>query len=266
MRMPVAALILIAAAACSPAEQKSAEQPPAAEAPVSEADQRPPVDPEALAALERMGAYLRTLQAFEVHAETTRDMVLDGTEQKVQFAGTGVYRIRRPNAFYLEANTDRRQRTFYYDGTTFTIYSPRMNVYAQRPAPATIREMVDEMQERYNIPVPLSDLFYWGAEPVPEDLELASVIGFARINGQEAGHYAFRQGDVDWQVWIARGDRPLPLKVVITTTSDPAQPQFTSVLTWNLNPTFNAQTFAFQPPERAHEIQIADAGAPAEAN
>lgn len=256
MREFIAALVLVGAAACSPPAEKQATAPEAQ--PQAAADERPAVDPEAIAALERMGAYLRTLQAFEVRAETTMDNVLDGTEQKVQFAGEGLYRIRRPNAFFLEANTDRRHRQFYYDGTTFTIFSPRMNVYAQRPAPATIREMVDEMENRYNIPVPLADLFYWGSEPVP-DLQLASVIGFARMNGQDSDHYAFRQGDIDWQIWIARGDRPLPLKVVITTRSDPAQPQYTSELAWNLNPTFTASTFAFRPPGQAHEIQIAEA-------
>jgi hypothetical protein len=256
MRGVIVALLLVTTAACSPSE-KQAEAP---QTPAPAADERPPVDPAATAALDRMGAYLRTLTDFEVRAQTTTDMVLDDTEQKVQFAGDGLYRIHRPNAFYLESNTDRRQRRFYYNGETFTIYSPRQNVYAQRPAPATIREMVDQMQERYDIPVPLSDLFYWGLEPVG-DLELASHIGFARMNGQEADHYAFRQGDLDWQIWIARGDQPLPLKVVITTRSDPAQPQYTSELAWNLNPRFDPSTFAFRPPDGAHEIHIVEARA-----
>jgi hypothetical protein len=90
-------------------------------------------------------------------------------------------------------------------------------------------------------------------------VQLASHIGFARINGQNTDQYAFRQGDIDWQIWIARGDRPLPLKVIITTRSDPAQPQFTSVLSWNLNPRFSNATFAFNPPRDAHEIRIAEA-------
>lgn len=268
MKTLTAALLLLVAAACGPVEQQDkagsqsaeteAAAPPAAPA-------APAVDPAAIEALTRMSAYLRTLQTFEVRAVTSRDEVLNDTEQKVMFDGNGLYQIRRPNAFYLEANTDRRQRRYYYDGTTFTIYSPRMDVYAQRPAPGTIREMVDQMQDRYNIPVPLADLFYWGTEPVPNDLELASVIGPARINNQDTMQYAFRRGDIDWQVWIAKGDRPLPLKVVITTRSDPERPQYTSVLTWNTNAHFAPTTFAFRPPSGAHEIQIAEAQTQSEA-
>ena len=261
MRMRVAALVLLVTAACSPAEQKGAAAPESAESKTA-APEAPAVDPRAVEALMRMSAYLRTLQSFEVRATTTMDQVLTDTEQKVQFAGNGIYRIRRPNAFYLESNTDRRQRTFYYDGTTFTIFSPRMGVYAQRPAPATIREMVTEMEERYAIPVPLADLFYWGSEEVQQDeFELASLIGFARIADQDADHYAYRQGDIDWQIWIARGERPLPLKVVITTRSDPAQPQFSSELAWNTSASFAPATFAFRAPSGAHQIQLAEAEA-----
>jgi hypothetical protein len=261
MKTRAAALMLLVAAACGPVQQQDKAAPESAETKAA-APELPAVDPAATQALARMSEYLRTLRTFEVRARTTMDDVLIDTEQKIQFAGDGIYRIRRPNAFYLESNTDRRQRRFYYDGTTFTIYSPRMNVYAQRPAPATIREMVTEMEERYQIPVPLADLFYWGAEGEPaESFELASNIGFARINGQDADHYAFRRGDIDWQIWIARGDRPLPLKVVITTRSDPAQPQFTSELTWNTNASFSPATFAFNAPDGVHEIQIAEAEA-----
>ena len=263
MKTHVAALLLLVTAACSPPEQKAQTSPESAESKTAAAPGTPPpVDPAATQALARMSEYLRTLRTFEVRARTTMDDVLVDTEQKIQFGGEGIYRIRRPNAFYLESNTDRRQRRFYYDGTTFTIYSPRMNVYAQRPAPATIREMVTEMEERYAIPVPLADLFYWGAEGEPaESFELASKIGYARVNGQDTDQYAFRRGDIDWQIWIARGDRPLPLKVVYTTRSDPAQPQFTSELTWNTNASFSPATFAFRAPEGVHEIQLAEAEA-----
>lgn len=257
MKMRVAGLMLLLAAACGPVEQ--AEEAPAepARSATGAAQAAPAVDPAAIEALSRMGAYLRTLQNIEVRSKTSIDEVLVDTGQKVQFGGEGLYRIRRPNAFYLESNTDRRWRRFYYDGQTFTIFSPRMGAYAQRPAPATILEMVSEMEDRYGIPVPLADLFYWGTEPV-DDLELASHIGYARVAGQDTDQYAFRRGDIDWQIWIARGDRPLPLKVVITTRSDPAQPQYVSELTWNTNARFSRGTFAFHPPSGAHEIRIAE--------
>ncbi len=114
------------------------------------------------------------------------------------------------------------------------------------------------METRYGIQVPLADLFYWGStQENPAEFTAASRIGYARIAGQDCDQYAMRQGDKDWQVWIARGARPLPLKVVITSYTEEGQPQFTSELAWKINPRFNAKTFAFSSPKNVHAIQLA---------
>ena len=226
MRTSVAVLILTLVA-CSPAPEKAktAEAPAQQPAPAQVAPSSS-VDPEATAALERMGAYLRTLTAFEVRADTTIDEVDADNGQKLQFGGATTYRVRRPNAFYVETVTDRRHRQFYYDGSQFTVYSPRMKLYAQAAAPATIAETIALLEERYDINLPLTDLFYWGTPQADlSNMTAASHVGFARINGADCDQYAFRQGAVDWQIWIQRGDRPLPRKLVITSREEQGQPQ-----------------------------------------
>ena len=35
------------------------------------------------------------------------------------------------------------------------------------------------------------------------------------IDDDLCDHYAFRQGKIDWQIWITTGSKPLPRKVVI---------------------------------------------------
>jgi hypothetical protein len=51
-------------------------------------EQKPAIDPQAIAALERMGAYLRTQAAMKVDVEMATDDVLPNG-QKVEFGGTG---------------------------------------------------------------------------------------------------------------------------------------------------------------------------------
>ena len=46
--------------------------------------------------------------------------------------------------------------------------------------------------------------------------------------------------------------------MVITTTTDEARPQQTSVLTWNLAPSYNDAAFVFDPPTDAHKIVFAE--------
>lgn len=257
MRLPIL-IAAVLAAACSRAPQTSEQ----AKAPTQQQQQAAApasaVDPAAMAALDRMGAYLRTLENFEVRADTTLDEVDADTGQKLQFEGNTLYRVARPHAFFVETNTDRRHRQFYYDGTKFTIYSPRMGFYAQAPAPGTIAETVALVEDRYDIDMPLKDLFYWGTPEVDNsNITSAQHIGFARIDGADTDQYAFRQDPVDWQIWIQRGDRPLPRKLVITSREEEGQPQFASELSWNVNPRFTNATFAFSPPAQARQIRFA---------
>jgi hypothetical protein len=215
------------------------------------------VDPDSVAALDKMGAYLRTLGSFSLKTDTLKDSVLDNG-QKVQFAGNAEYKVRRPNAFAVTVSDDRKVRQFLYDGKNFTVFSPRIGYFATVPAKPTIREVLATIYDKFNIQMPLADLFRWGTDDDHRDNITSAVnVGYAKINGVEADQYAFRQGKIDWQVWIQRGDKPLPLKIVITDTSDNAMPEYGAVLHWNTAATFNDATFAFNPPKGAKPINIA---------
>ena len=76
-----------------------------------------------------MGAYLRTMKSFGVDVKGARDEVMDDG-QKIMIAGTVNYLVRSPDRFRAEINTDRKQRTIYYNGKTMTLYAPRMHYYA----------------------------------------------------------------------------------------------------------------------------------------
>jgi hypothetical protein len=213
------------------------------------------VEPAAYDALKRMSAYLNTLKSFEVRSTTVRDEVVSNG-QKLQFGGTVTYKVRRPDGFVIETAEDRRVRQLIYDGKSLALYAPRMGFYARVDAPPTIRQTLDAL-ESYDVHIPLEDLFVWGTDNDWRGaLKAGYVVGYAHINGQDAVQYAFREEGVDWQIWIAEGDKPLPLRVVITSTDSPSQPQFSSDLTWNTAPQFDAAAFTFTPPADAKPIPI----------
>jgi len=236
------------------AQASSAKQPGSAASAPKRANT---VEPAARAALSRMGAYLRTLQAFEVTANTTLDEVTD-EGQKLQFGGTNTYRFKRPDGFMIQTSTDRQVREIYYDGKALTIFAPRMGFYVSVPAPPTIRQTLDAAKDKYGVELPLEDLFRWGtADDRHPDLKSGYEVGYAKIDGVDTDQYAFSEDGFDWQIWIQRGDQALPRKVVITTTFEAAQPQYVAVLNWKVNPTFEAATFVFKPPPDAKPITIA---------
>jgi hypothetical protein len=220
------------------------------------------IDPDALAALKRMGDYLRTLNAFQVKADiTTENVGNDG--QKLQLMSTADMIAKRPDKLRVEVVNSRQPRTFYYDGKSFTLWAPRLKYYATVDAPPTARELFLKLEDKYNIEMPFVDLFKWGTPDAnTNEITDATDIGPAVVNGITTEQYAFRQPGLDWQVWIQAGDFPLPLRLVLTTTDDDARPQHTSQYAWNLAPSYTDKAFAFVAPPDAKKITFAEAGAP----
>ena len=225
----------------------------------------PALDEGAINGLKAMGAYLRGLKSFQVEVATTdEDVLADG--QKFQSEGTTTILARMPDRLRAEVDSHSLQRLYLYDGKNFTLFAKRANFYATEPAPATVGKLDDMLSEKYGFSVPLADLFRWGgANWSPEGITAATRFDPTVVGGTTCDHFAFRQEGIDWQIWIQRGDHPLPLKLVITTTTDEARPQHTAVYTWNLAPSFNDTAFAFDPPAGAGKVMLAEAKAAADA-
>lgn len=198
--------------------------------------------------LNRMGTALRALSSFELKADvTTEEVLMSG--QKLQNSALMTFNVTRPNRLFIDVASEQRRRQFFYDGKTFTVYSPALGYFAAVDAPPTIKALMQDASDRYGIELPMTDLFSWGTEAFPIDrIRSAVYAGTDRINGQVCEHLAFRQKSVDWQVWINQGQPALPCKLVIVNTEDPAQPTTTAVYSWTTKPTFTDARFRFAAP------------------
>lgn len=213
------------------------------------AQQNSLLEPDAMAALTKMGGYLRSLKAFQVDVITsTEDVLEDG--QKVQFGGVMKLLARMPDRLFIAVDSDRQNRDYVYDGQTFMLRANRVKYYATVAAPPTVGALADALDKQYGLNLPLEDLFRWGG-PQSKDSTITSAmsIGPSQVGGVTCGHYAFRQDGLDWQVWIQLGDYPLPRKLVLTTLTDAARPQYVATFTWNLAPSFNEAAFSVVPPK-----------------
>lgn len=216
------------------------------------------IEDSAVDALREMSNYLMQAKTLAITSQGSMDAVTnDG--QRIQLDGVTNYKVRRPG-FVIDYNSDVKSRRFIYDGKTFTVYSPKLGFYASVPAPGTNKEVLDAIYTKFGIALPLEDLFRWGEGVSAEKLatlKSAYEVGPATIDGVETDHFAFREADVDWEVWIQKGDQPLPRKLVIVDRTDPSRPTFTARLTWQINPTFTDADFAFVPDANAKKIQLA---------
>ena len=214
------------------------------------------VDPGAIQALKDMGAHLQTLKRFQVSTELTGERVLaDG--QKLQHSAAAEMDVERPSRIRVRMSSARSERELIYDGKAVSLYTPVLNYYSQVEFNDTLAGLVKRLQERFGVELPLSDLFIWGTPAAPIDqIQSAMNAGQDFIGDDLCDHYAFRQGALDWQVWITAGAKPLPRKIVITNRADEARPQSVSLIAWNLNPGFKSTVFNFTPPKRATAVEL----------
>jgi hypothetical protein len=220
------------------------------------------VSPEIRAATDRMASAMKAPQSLEFKADLVSEEVLDDG-QKIQSSGTMTASARRPDRLYIEVASKRRNRQFYYDGKTLTIYGPVNKYYVSFPAPATTAAMLHEVDDRYGVKTPLLDLFEWGVTGVKLDKVTSAMdAGPDTIGGKLCEQYAFRQQGVDWQLWIPQSDPALPCKLVIVDTVDSSQPAFSAVFTWTSAPELGDDRFTFVPPEGAKRIVPGTSDAP----
>jgi len=89
----------------------------------------------------------------------------------------------------------------------------------------------------------------------------AKDLGSGVIGGTECDHFAFRTQDVDWQIWIAQGERPYPCRYVITSNHVDQGPQYSvQVRDWRTGNAVAADNFGFTNVTNAKKIDTADLG------
>ena len=228
-----------------------------------------PLDPEALAIVERAGDFLREAKRFGFTAHTGYEAVqADGS--KLEFGATRRYAVQRPDRVRVETEPrEGGRRLTVFDGKSFVMADLGENAYARADLKKgrDIDFMIDLVRERLDTPLPLAELLRNNPRQAMEDsLESADLVGTERLRGADCDHVALRNPDADLQLWIDRGERPLVRRVVITYRNLPEQPSFWADLEeWSLSPKLAESAFTFTPPAGAERVRFDVRPAPAPA-
>jgi hypothetical protein len=215
------------------------------------------IDPQAEKLLRRMSDYLASLQKFTVNTENTIEAVLT-SGQKLQFSGPAAASVWRPNRLRADRKGDIVNQEFFYDGKTLTLFNPKENLYATTAAPPTIDAMLDFAREKLDVIAPGAEFLYSNAaERMLKETTSGFVVGPSMVAGVKSTHLAFRGAEVDWQIWIEDGNRPLPRKFILTSKKVTGEPQFAiSIRSWDLTPKLTDKDFTFVPPKGAKQIEF----------
>ncbi len=251
-----AAILILPAIAVGGASARAASRDPKeANDASNKTTGEPAVDPQARDALTRMSEFYKAVPAFALYEDVIHEQVIN-SDLKVQKHSTAEVTVRQPDRLKaVIVADDDKSHTLYFDGKTFTVFMEGHNYYAQMDAPGSTTAALDKAQAEYGIELPTASFLTLVANnELANDLTAAGFVGTSKVNGTDADHYAYRTADVDYQLWIASGDRPLPLKLVITSKKLATQPEYEAVMTWDLAPKIEDAMFAFTPPADATKI------------
>ena len=222
------------------------------------------IDPDAEQILRAMSKYLGGLPAYSAKAKIDVE-VIDLAGQKLQFGSSGRFLLSRPGGFYSHRHTANGAFESFFDGKTVTLYAKDRGIYYQLAAAGRFDNAIDTLRAETGFEISGADLLY--ADPYPgllTDVTSGTYVGTTYVNDVECHQLAFRAEKVDWQIWVQTGDKPLPMKYIITTKWMTGAPQFSVRLRdWDTQPKIPAGQFAFTPPagtRRLESIRVNELG------
>lgn len=207
--------------------------------------------------LKAMSDYLSQQKAIALDYDATLELVT-ADEQKIGLASSGNIALNRPDKIRATRANGFTDVELVFDGKTLSVLGKNANVFLQKEIPGTIDSLIDELRDKYQIPLPAADLLTSDpAKPLMDGVTDIKDLGSGFIGGRECDHFAFRAPEVDWQIWIAQGEQPYPCRYTITSKTVAAAPQYTiDVRSWRTGAEAGSGNFAFTAPAGATQLTI----------
>jgi hypothetical protein len=207
--------------------------------------------------LKAMSDYLAAQTALSFSYDTNLEVITTDL-QKLALASSGTMIVSRPDKIWATRTGGFADVEFVFDGKTLTLFGKTNNLYAQAEVPGTLDHLINELRETYGKPVPGADLL---ASNVYDALMSSGAdlqdFGSGVIGGIECDHLAARTNEVDWQIWIAQGDRPYPCRYVVTSKLMAGSPQYSVDITdWKAGDQASIADFHFENTTNAKEMAL----------
>jgi hypothetical protein len=221
------------------------------------ASRAPAQDGDATKILAAMSDYLARQKTISATFDSDIEVITSDL-QKIQFSSTGRFVLARPDKLRVTRTGGYADVELVFDGKKATVYGKNLNAYAQLDAPGSVDQLIDRLRADHLIEAPGADILMSNVyDELTKDVVEARHIGRGVVDGVECEHLAFRNADVDWQLWVEVGARPIPRKYVITSKAVTGAPQYTLRLAdWKTDTRLKPDEFAFKPPSGASKIEL----------
>lgn len=214
-------------------------------------------DANAQSILKKMSDYIGAQTNIQASIDTDVEIITPEL-QKIQFSSSIDLSFTRPDKFRARRVGGYSDVDLIFDGGTATLLGRHLNLYGQIKQSGGFPELIAALRNNYGAEVPGADLLLPdAASTLMTDIAELRHIGRGVINGVECEHLAARGHEIDWQLWVEVGARPIPRKFVITSKTVAQGPQYTMrVKTWTSDKAPAADAYVFKAPEGAKLVDM----------
>src|SRR5215467_1785366 len=166
--------------------------------------------PDARAVMMRMATFLSKSPAWSVTVHTAYDAVQpDG--YKVEWNEIRTVTLNRPDRLRVESErSDGARSLVLFDGKEITTFDESARVYARALHPGSVDDAVVYFVHNLGMRLPLAVMLL---DRLPAELQqrvqFVKYVERTTTLGASAYHIVAKTATVDFQLWIAEGDRPL---------------------------------------------------------
>jgi hypothetical protein len=203
-----------------------------------------------------MSDYLGKQTKMSFDLDTSLEVVTKD-QQKLSLTSSGSLTMVRPDKVHMVRHGGFADVAFYFNGKTLALFRKDKNTYSKIDIPGSIEHLTDELRDKYQRPLPAADLLSGNVfDTMMPDVKDVKDLGTGFIRGSECDHLAFRTDEVDWQLWIARGDRPYPVRLIVTSKKVAGSPQYqVDVTNFKTGDQVSTANFNFTPPPDAKQVE-----------
>ena len=217
----------------------------------------PALSKEASDILVHMTDFIAAAPAFTMIVDSGNEE-LQKSGQLLEFGAHVTLAVRRPSQANLRIDArNGANATLILDGEAISVFSVKENsyFYDSTGQPGDINTSLDFLAARLGVPRELGFFFSKDLTASLSRVKSGYYVGESTIAGVLCDHLALRNEKLDVQVWIEKGNKPAPRRLVITHKDLQGQPrvwiQFTD---WDFSPDLSESMFTHSPPQDAERV------------
>lgn len=212
----------------------------------------------AVEAIQQMSQFIDSLEEYAIKGSSSSDARLPGGLVVSNLQDINVV-FDLPGSMHFEkSDGEGTQHLIIHEGH-LTLFNSEEGYYAHAETPEGVEQAVNFAFDELEIDLPLMDLIRKDtfSHLVDTNDSVLFLTDQARVKGVPCDQVAIRSAELDIQIWIQKGETPLPRRLILTSKWSGGAPRFVADMEWDLSPSIAKDEFDFTPPEGASEIVFA---------